>query len=158
LRGPRPRAVEQCARFVDPIEAEVQRSDALFEVVDRGWVAGHFALYRGEHRFGLLEALTHGMRAGQGERRLGVGVAPERELGELGAQFGVAGEVRRACRADEQLRRYRRGGVEEEPDHAQCVVGFQRLAALERRRQQQPQLAAAERGQLRAEDVAVERV
>ena len=150
LRRPRARALEQCARFVDAIEAEVQRSDALFEVVDRGWVAGHFALYRGQDRFGLLEALTHGMRAGQGEGRLGVGVAREREFGELGAQLRVAGEVRRARRADEQLRRYRRGGVEQEPDHAQRVVGFEPLTPLERGRQEQPQLAAAECGQLRA--------
>ena len=156
--GPRASPVEQGACLVDPIEAEVQRSDALFEVVDRSWVTGDLALDGGQHRLGLLETLTHGVRARQGERGGDVGDVAERELGQLGAQFRVARQIRRMGRADEQLRRDRRAGVEQKPHHAQRVVRSERVALLQRGRHAQPQRAAAERGQPGAQHVAVQRM
>jgi len=106
------RAVEEVARVLRAIEPPEEDLDALLEVLGRAVLVDDALLGGGEHVLCIREALAHRVGPGQQQHRVQADPLRDRQLGELGAEVGIAGEDGAAGGIDEQLGRDLRARVE----------------------------------------------
>lgn len=106
-------------------------------------MAGRLRLDGRQCLLGVEEQATRREGTSQRQRRGQSGAVGDRDLGKLGREVRIAGEVGRVRPADEKFGRNRRMGVEEHPHNPDGVLGRRPLALLERRRESHAQSTGA---------------
>jgi hypothetical protein len=132
--------------------------DALLEVVGRAVLVDDPLLGGGEHFLGVREALAHRVGPGQRQHRVQADSLRDRQLGELRAEVGIAGEDGAVGGVDEQLGRDLRARVEQPPRHAHGVVDRQRVTRADLLGEPEAQRPGAQLAQPLADHLAVERM